>query len=307
MNEASIEIRDFRYFQAVAEELHFRRAAERLGIQQPQLSRHIRMLEARIGTPLLERTTRSVKLTAAGEDLLERARYVLTQVADAVASARLAASGHAGRLNIAFTPAAGVTLLPSVLSNFRREHPRVGINLSYRQTSKQVSDLIEGTLHFGFLRLPVQSPRLRTMTLAREGVVAALPYNHAAATRSPLHIKDLAGERFIQYTPALGVDFQEIIVSTCRSSGFSPDVVQKSSDTYAIVILVAAGYGIAILPEWVRKIPHQGVVFRDLPEIPRIIELAGCWLEEPASPAHEAFIESMNRYIERHPIDHDTL
>jgi DNA-binding transcriptional LysR family regulator len=303
MSDPPVEIRDFRYFLAVAEELHFRRAAERLKIAQPHLSLHIRLLEERVGAPLLERTTRSVKLTPAGEDFLQRARYVLTQVSDAVAGARRLAAGHTGKLNIAFTPAAGFGLLPAVLSTFRRDHPNVEIALSYRQTASQVADLIEGKLHFGFLRLPIHSRRLKTITLAREGVVAVLPRQHKSAKRGSVALEDLADESFIQYTPILGAGFQEHITSYCSRAGFSPRVAQESSDTYAIICLVAAGYGIAILPEWVRNVPNRNVIYRNVSEIPKIVELAGCWLEAEASPALTAFMETIKRRLDQHPID----
>jgi len=292
-----IETRELVLFLSVAEELHFRRAAERLRIAQPYLTTRIRRLEERLGLRLLDRTTRSVRLTPAGEKFYERAKYAISQIEDAVATTKLVAEGRAGRLNIGFTPAAAFNVLPRLLRDLRKAHPSLAVSLSYKETAPQIRELVEGRLHFGFLRLPVHTRRLNTLVLAREGVVAALPIDHRLSARTPLRLEDLAGETFIQYQPILGVDFQEHVVSYCNRAGFSPRAAQEVSDTPSAIAMVAAGFGVAILPGWVQQASHPSVVFRGLPEIPPVVDLAIAWLAEAPSPAMQSFLDVVDGFL----------
>jgi DNA-binding transcriptional LysR family regulator len=300
---SQFEVRDLRFFIAVAEELHFGRAAGRLHIAQPHLSANIRRLEDRLGVKLLDRTTRSVRLTKAGEQFKERAKYALAQIDEAVACTRLFADGRAGRLRIGFTPAAAFEVLPSILSEFRRNNPDVGLALSYKDTALQIQDLVDGRLDLGFLRLPVHTRRLATLTVAREGVVAAVPRNHPLATRASLLLEDLADHEFIQFASVPGVDFQEHVVSYCGRAGFRPRVAFEASDTHSILAMVAAGFGVAILPEWVRKASYSRIVFKSLQEIPPLVDLALAWIPQNRSPAIQSFKYVVDDHLKRHPLD----
>jgi DNA-binding transcriptional LysR family regulator len=297
------ELRELRLFIAVAEELHFRRAAARLGIAQPHLSQRIRQLEAKLGVRLLERTTRAVRLTPAGEQFLQRSRYALRQVEDAVVATRSFAAGRAGQLNVGFTAPAGFHILPTVLSEFRRRHPNVGLSLSYNGTATQVCDLVEGRINVGFLRLPTHTRRLSTLTLSREGFVAALPRTNPLAKRVSLRLEDLAKEDFVLFTPVLGVDFQEHAIGYCHRAGFAPRAAYEADKTNALIGFVAAGFGVAILPDYTRNVAHPRVVFRTLREIPALVDLGVAWVTDDPSPVTKAFREVIEWYMRANPID----
>lgn len=290
MNE-TIGTRDLRVFATVAEELHFRRAAEKLGMAQPHLSAQIRRLEERLGVKLLDRTTRSVKLTAAGVHFFERAKYSLAQVEEAIASTRLVAEGGGGNLRVGFTPAASFHVLPRLIRAFKTVRRDTFIAPIYRETAGQIPELLTGQLDFGLLRLPVHTRRLSTLVLASEGVVATIPQRHRLAGSSSVTLEDLAGEDFIHYTPVAGVAFQEHVSGYCNRAGFKPRVVFEVQDTYSILTLVAAGLGIAILPEWVSRVSHPEVRFSRLDQIPPIVDLALAWVTGMPSASMQAFID----------------
>lgn len=289
MNDPRLDVRDFRYFLAVGEELHFRRASERLRIAQPHLSQHIKQLEARLGVLLLDRTTRSVKLTHAGTEFLHRARYVISQINEAATVTRRLADGQEGHVAIAFSEPASLRMLPRILQEFRRLHPKVEISLSHGSTATQVLKLVEGGLHFGFLRLPIHTRRLRTLALFRESLVVAVPTSHALSHRTSLRLEELASDDFIQYSAVPGLDFQEIITSYCQRSGFSPHIVYEAADTQSLLTFVAAGFGIAIVPEYVRIMRDPRISFVSLPEIPPTVDLGLAWLPEDQAPVHRSF------------------
>lgn len=301
--DPQLEMRDLRFFVAVAEELHFRRAAERLRIAQPHLSLHIRRLEERIGVKLLDRTTRSVRLTKAGEQFQERARYALAQVDEAVTSTRLFADGRSGRIRLGFTPSAGFEVLPAILQDFRRRNPDVGLALTYKETAHQVQELVDGRLDLGFLRPPVHTQRLSTLALSREGVVAAIPRHHPLAAAASLRLEHLADWDFVHFAPVLGVEFQEHVFHYCHRAGFRPRVVFEAADTYSILAMVAAGFGVAIVPEWVRKGSHPRIVFKALREIPPLVDLALAWVPRNSSPAILSFRSVVDDYLKEHALD----
>jgi DNA-binding transcriptional LysR family regulator len=298
-----LDVRDFRFFLAVGEELHFRRAAERLRIAQPHLSQHIRQLEERVGAKLFDRTTRSVKLTHAGVQFLERARFVLAQIEDAVVSTRRSAEGEQGHVSIGFVEPATLRMLPEILQEFRRLYPNVGMSLTNDGTGGQVQKLLEGRIHVAFLRLPIHTRRVNTLTLAREGLVAALPMGHSLATRGSLRLEELAGEDFIQFSPVLGVDFQEYAISYCHRAGFTPRVAYEAAHTPSLLTFVAAGFGIAIVPEYVRHmISNPKIAYASLPEIPPIVDLGLAWLPGDPSPAQKAFRDLVGRWLRDNPV-----
>jgi DNA-binding transcriptional LysR family regulator len=297
------ELRDFRLFLAVAEELHFRRAAERLGMQQPHLSQHIRSFEDRVGVQLLERTTRSVRLTPAGERFVERARYALSQADYAVDQARKFAGGSVGQLDICFTSSAIFNVLPWILMNFRARHPNVGLSLHRAGSAAQVPDLIAGRRQFGFLRLPVHSRELSTLTLAREGVVVALPRAHHLADRTQLSLEDLADEDFIRVSPTLGVDFQEHVESYCRRAGFHPRIAIDATDTNAVIGFVAAGFGVAVVPEYTGRMGHSHVVFKRLRRLSVQVDLAVAWVTSEQTSVQTSFLDVVNEYLAQNPLD----
>ena len=297
-----LDVRDFRFFLALATELHFSRAAERLHVAQPHLSAHLRQLEERLDVRLLERTSRSVRLTAAGKQFAERARFVLNQIDETVTVTRRSAEGRQGKVSVAFISSAGFGILPWVLREFRTLHPDVDVALTESTTELQVQGLIEGRLNFGFVRPPVHSRRINITALAREGLVAVLPPTHPLAGRSPLLLEDLAEQEFVGFAPVAGVQFQEAILSYCRRAGFEPRLATEARDTNSVIVLVAAGFGIAILPEWVKETFRSNVIFKTLHEVPPLVDLALAWLPDDSSPASAAFRKVVDSYVAANPV-----
>jgi DNA-binding transcriptional LysR family regulator len=294
---ANLSVRDFRFFQAVAEELHFGRAAEKLGVAQPHLSQHVKSIEDRLGVQLLERTTRSVTLTPAGEFFLERSKFMLNQIEDVVISTRKTSDKRRGHLNIGFTGTVQRDLLPSILETFRRSHPEIDISLSYGGTALQVEKLLDGRLEFGFLRLPIHTRRLNTLTIAKEGVVVALPKRHRLASYPNVYLEDLAGEEFIGFAPVLGVDYQEQVMGICQRAGFTPNIIIEATDTPSITTMVAAGFGIAILPAYVAHRLHPRVVHKQLSEIPPLVDIAMAWQAKGTSAVQRNFQKFVVDYL----------
>src|SRR5262245_26825869 len=192
-----MELRHLRYFVVVAEELHFRRAAERLHMSQPPLSQQIRALEAEVGATLLLRNQRKVELTAAGAAFLERAREILAAVEDAALEARRVQRGEVGRLAIGFVGSAMYSFVPDLLRAFRERYPDIQLRLQELGTSEQLRQLENGRLDVGFMRTPSTRPELRAETVLEERVVAALPDAHPLAARARLRLTDLEGQPLV--------------------------------------------------------------------------------------------------------------
>jgi DNA-binding transcriptional LysR family regulator len=184
---------------------------------------------------------------------------------------------------------------------FHRELPAVGIVLTYKETAGQIPDLVEGRLDFGFLRLPVNTRRLSTLILAREAVVAAIPRDHTLARRPKLRLEDFADAAFIQFSQVPGVEFQDRISAYCSRAGFRPRAAFEAADTYSILAMVAAGFGVAIVPDWVQQPRHPRIVFRPLPEIPPLVDLALAWVSAAEGPIAQRFIEIAQRGLRRRP------
>lgn len=302
MKNPHLDVRDLKFFVAIAEELHFGRAAKRLRVAQPHLSSHTRQLEERLGVRLFNRTTRSVELTAAGERFRERALYTLAQIDEAVSAVRRLGDGIRAQLNIGFTPAASHHTLPWILKELRQIHPDIHINLKYMHTAAQIAGLNEGRLDFGFLRPPVHSTKLTVLPLSREGAVVALPHGHRLSEKKDLRLADFADEDFVHFGDVLGFDFQEQVLSCCHSAGFSPRLAIEAADTYSSIALVSAGYGVAIIPEYVGASPHPMVTLHRLPEIPNFIYLAAAWQTDNRSLASTAFQGVLDAYLKAYPV-----
>ena len=281
-----------RYFIAVAEELHFGRAAKRLGVTQPSLSRQITLLEKEIGVPLLMRDTRRVVLTSAGREYLDHAREVLRGVSHAAESARRAQHGKSGRLSVAFYYIAGLGILPPVLRAFKQRYPKVSLELRELPSRTQIAEVHKGTIDVGIVYEPSTVKEVSVETIQREALVAALPANHRLADRSTLQLPDLHAESFIMIARSEGSALHERIIASCNAAGFSPSIVTRANMLVTAIGLVAAGMGIAIVPAVCAQIRHPGVVFRKL--LPAIeIQSGVIWNGHTAhlNPSTAAFIE----------------
>lgn len=262
--DTEIELRHLRYFVAVAEELHFGRAAQRLYLAQPALSQQIRRLEEILGVALFHRTSRSVALTAAGEMLLERARRTLRNVRLDAEEARGIGRGEIGHLNVGFVGSAMLASLPAIFRRYLTAYPRVQMHLHESFTSRVVSGLLDGSLDAGVLRDSDPQPDLEVTTLFTERYVAVLPKTHPRAKQKNIHASVLRDEPFVFYPRSAGTIAFEKPLSLCGDAGFQPRVVQEATHWLSIVRLVAVGFGVSIAPACVATLPDEGVVYLPL-------------------------------------------
>jgi DNA-binding transcriptional LysR family regulator len=259
-----IELRHLRYFLAVAETLHFSKAAERLGIAQPPLSQQIRKLEQLVGHRLFDRTTRGVKLTLAGQLLADRARTTLEKIHDDLAQVRRLGRGEEGTLTVGFSGSVMFTELPAAIQKFRERYPKVELRLREMVTAAQLPALLEGTLDLAFMRDSDPTDGVATTTLVREPFLAILPAAHPLAGKRSLRVSALRGEPFIFFARRMGPLAFDRTMACCEREGFRPNIVQEAPQWPTLIRLVAAGLGVSIAPECVANLPIPGVVFREL-------------------------------------------
>src|SRR5271156_4899934 len=259
-----IEIRHLRYFIAVAEELHFGRAAMRLHIAQPPLSQQIRRLEEMLGHALFLRTSREVRLTAAGEELLERARYTLKKIEADVAAAQRIGRGEAGAMTVGFIGSGMLTPVPKMLGRYRRQYPQVDLQLREFYTTRLVDALLEGTVDVGFLRDAGETDGLKVEVLLAEPFVVVLPRKHPLADQKTVAVKSLQHEPFVLFARSYGSVAWKKTVDVCEAHGFTPRVVQEAPQWLTIMTLVGAGLGVTIAPACVKKLAVPDTVCRKL-------------------------------------------
>ncbi len=293
LSTAAIELRHLRYFVAVAQELHFGRAAERLGITQPVLSDQIRRLETLLGVQLLHRTKRVVQLTEPGKSFLVDVIQVLEQTDAAIATVRRAAQGKFGKLAIGYTGPALYTVLPEIVRTFRDRNPNIEITLHEHCTPAQEAALFADKIHVAFLHPPIDS-NVQLQTVLQEPMVVALPENHPLAHRSFLSIKELAQDSFILFPRDIGPYLYSQIIGLCNRAGFNPRVVQEATPQPTMIGLVAAGIGIAFVSASMQTISRPGVVYRQLQEEAPTLQLAIAWKNEQKSPVLQNFLNVVN-------------
>ncbi len=258
--DSGIELRHLRYFVAVAEELHFGRAAQRLHLAQPPLSQQIRNLERLVGHPLFSRTSRSVRLTIAGETLLESARRTLRNLQRDIDETRSAGRGEVGSLHIGFVGSAMLTNLPRILRAYREAYPRVRLRLHESFTARVIEGLENGTLDAGILRDGDPTEGLVIQTIFSEPFVAVLPLSHPRARQKSISASALRDEPFVYYPRSAGARAYEKPFAAFQELGFRPTIVQEASHWLTILRLVGSGLGVSIAPECVRRIAAPDVV-----------------------------------------------
>lgn len=286
-----MELRHLRYFVAVAEELHFGRAATRLYIVQPSLSQQIRQLEDELGVPLLRRTKRSVELTDAGRVFLTEAQNVLSQVQEAKRAAQRAARGEIGRLVLGYISSSTYDLLPMMLSAYRERFPEIDVALRELTTQEQVRALEEEAIQVGLLRLPINNPTVHVEVIRREPIVCVLPEGHPLALHERIALHLLAHEPFVLQSRQRGGGYYAQVMNLCLTSGFSPNVIQEVMEMHTIVSLVAAGMGVSLVPLSIKNIRSQGVVYRELEGATLITEMAMAWLRNSHSTTVQNFLD----------------
>ena len=257
-----VDLADFEAVVALAETLHFGRAADRLHVSQPALSKRVRKLEARIGGPLLLRRYRDVRLTEAGRLLADRGRQLLRESAATVAFSQRAARGEAGRLRIGFGIASIIGLLPEVLLRFRRSHPDVQLELRDMSTPDQVDGLAAGEIDIGFVRLPVTADRLVVRPVLDERLVLAIGPRSSWNPR--IGLRSVAAEPFIIIARARSASFYDHALSVCAATGFAPRIVQEANELFTVLSLVGAGLGVSLVPRSAALMRLPGIRFREL-------------------------------------------
>lgn len=292
-----MELRHLRYFVAVAEELHFGRAAKRLFMAQPPLSQQIRQLEDEIGTPLFIRANRRVQLTAAGTAFLDEARIILARVEQAVSSAQRAGRGETGWFGVGFVASAIYDVLPRILRRFREQFPDVELVLTEVPGVEQCKALHEKRIHAGFSRLPIPEEGIILEPVTHDTLMIALPAGHKLASCRELRLRELSSEVFILYPSEPESNYTSYMLRLCVEAGFTPNVVQKTGNIQTAVSLVDAGVGIAIVPASAKNLRREGVVYRRLVDPIPTIDLTLSYRIDDPSPILPHFIEIVHSTI----------
>jgi DNA-binding transcriptional LysR family regulator len=293
------DLRQLRYFVAVAEEMHFGRAADRLHMTQPPLSQAIQSLESQLGTALFDRTRRSVALTAAGRALLPEARRLLQQASALKTLAMRAAAGESGQLSIAFVSSADYSVLPSSLREFRTAYPSVHIELQEATTDVQLNLLAENKLDLGILIPPLPDKlkiELSYLPIFSEPLMLAITEGSAISRlKGKIPLEACAEQPLIIFPRRIAPAFHDMILGCFRDAGLTPHIGQEAIQMQTIVGLVSAGMGIALVPQSVSNLKRPGVEYRAFKEASPRIEIGLAWRSDNDSPVLTAFINLMRK------------
>ncbi len=288
------DLRQMRYFVALAETLHFGKAAERLHLSQPPLSRQIAALEKSLGVLLLERHTRQARLTPAGRRFLEDARATLASFDQACENARLAQSGEMGELKVGFMMHAAFTVVPSLTRRLLRAHPGVKLHLREAIPSALPDDILSGRLDAGILFLPRGLKSLQCRVIHHEGLCLAVPVGHRLAKRARVKPTDLKGEGLIAVGEDVAPTLREAIAGWFRTSGGTPTVRLETQLQQTIVTLVAEEVGVALVPESMKKMRVANVAYVPLAQAPKI-ETVIAWRAGNLNPSLSLFLNVLER------------
>ena len=289
-----MELRHLRYVIAVAEELHFGRAAARLNMSQPPLSQQIRQLEEEIGTRLFRRTNRLVRLTEAGEAFVREARQIIAHADHAAKIAVRASKGEIGQLTVATvtsTESGFFKVVVDILRAFASRYPNVRLVLRSLNPDQQVHALREGRIQVGFLTLPVEDEELEIEWVRGEPLMLALPERHPLAAKPTVPLRTLATEPHIMFSRTMFPGYYDLVVSSCRNAGFSLNIVHEADAIYTVLALVAAGLGVSLLPASIRETPRHGIVFRNVRGPMPHIEMGAAYRRDAPSNVLRSFLE----------------
>ena len=290
MNDG-IELRHLRYFLAVAETLHFGKAAQKLGIAQPPLSQQIKNLERMLGYALFDRTTRGVRLTTVGQFFAERAGNTLARIRDDLEMTRRLGAGKEGVLTVGFSGSVMLTALPKAIEAYRWVRPNVELRLRELVTTEQISALLDGTLAIGFLRDGEAREGLLLESIIREPYIAVLPSRHRLAKRRMVSPVDLKDEPFVLFARRMGNLAYDRTVACCEAAGFRPNIVQDAPQWPTVLRLVAAGLGVSIAPACVGNLMMPGITYRKLRSRGHWSSVDIGFRADLQNPAAEAFLE----------------
>jgi DNA-binding transcriptional LysR family regulator len=285
-----VELRQLRYFIAVAEELHFTRAAARLHIAQPPLSQQIQQLERELRTPLLHRTSRNVELTEAGRAFLDEARRTVAQAERAAQVARQAAMGPSAQLHLAFVDSSLHGYVPQLLRMHRRAQPNTHVTLTERSSGQQVEAIQRGEVQVGLLRPTRGGPQVVMEEIGRERLVAAIPADHPLGRRAEVSIDDLSGLPMVFFERSVAPGLHDQLMGLFRGAGAPPLIVQEASEGHTIVGLVAAGLGVSLVPETLSAWRQRDVVYRPLADAAARVAMCVGWRRGDRSDAVASFL-----------------
>ena len=287
-----MDLRHLRYFIAVTEELHFTRAARRLHIAQPPMSRQIRELEQELGVTLFNRTRRQVELTDAGQVFLVKARQVLRAAESAVLETQRAERGETGKLAVGFFEQTAYTMLPPILRAFNQRFPEVDVQLRWFPVIDQVEALEQGEVDIAFVRPVVDLSAVSKRLLLTEAFVVAVPASHPFAARDTVAIEECANERIINYAQHLAPAYHAAIMRACALAGFVPVRPLDVGQVYTALGLVSAGVGIALAPASVQRVRFDGLLYKPLRGRPLESVTYLAWLQPAPTVLLKAFVET---------------
>ena len=287
-----MELRHVRYFIAAAEELSFRRAAERLHVSQPALSVQINQLEEELGARLLDRDRHHVALTAAGKVFLEHGRRLVRAADEAIKAAGRAARGETGRLAIGFIAQLSYEWLPTVLRSFRKRYADVEISLVELTPTRQIEELVDRRIDLGIIGLGLPQPHdeLEVAVMSHERLVVALPLDHPMAHRRILALKELAREKFIFTARQDAPAFSPWLLALCQRAGFEPEIALETDRSPSALNYVAAGFGVALFPAQIGRLAMPSLRFVPLDKSTPEYQLCVAWRKDNRSPALERFL-----------------
>ncbi len=287
-----MDLRLLRYFSVLAEELHFGRAAARLHISQPPLSKQIRQLEAEIGTPLFLRSQRRVELTAAGQALKAQTVLVFRQMDQALSITKQASMGQWGLLRIGMISSVMVGLVPKALAEFQARCPQVRWTLHEMQPGAQIEELRQGKLDICINRAEYSDHELESEALSTEPMAVVLAQSHRLAKRKRLRLTDLAAERFISYQRGQSA-FASNLHQSCVAAGFEPQIFQEVVEMQTLLSLVQAGFGVGLLPGSAEEFSPKGVAYRPLENPQQTSTLYATCHRHALSPAAQMFMQAL--------------
>lgn len=296
-----MELRHLRYFVAVAEELHFGRAAQRLGIVQPALSKQIVALERELGVKLFTRSKREVSITEPGRAFYEEARAILQRVDHATDTAKLTEAGGVGSLAIGFIGPAMWNILPPLMRTHRQRVPGIHFRLFEMTSEVIVEQVRDGILDVGFIRPFGHDEAVEIRTVLREPFLIVVPEDHSLAGEEIVDLAKAANETFVLVSRTQSPGYFDKCLALCQSNGFSPLLIEEGNTGGAMFGMVAAGLGVTLVPESANVVPWPGVVFRPLTQSEPLADLAIAYRRSDQSPAMVSFLETVDVVLEAAP------
>lgn len=286
-----MELRHLRYFVAVAEELHFGRAASKLNIAQPALSLQVQALEKELGVKLLIRSTRNVELTEAGSVFQTRARAILNEVEATSILTKITAGEDIAKLRIGTTYPATLGFLPRFLARVKSKYPDIQLHVKSDLTDNIIKDIERGNLNIGFIRPPYITGSLNCTTIQKERYLLAIANDNPLSTKKTIRLRDLKKQKFIYFARANLTYTEKYFGSIFRETGLVDQITCTCDDTLSLISLVSAGLGIGFVPEWVDDFPNRNFTLREVDEVDLTIELGIAWRNDDPAARKDDIIE----------------